>query len=67
MTQLEVLICKLVGSKDGSRAGTVAIDEISTLDHEILDLAHLISTKSCRGMKAGLEDGASSILEYVEV
>lgn len=36
--QCEVLICELFSSVDSPRAGAVAIDEITALDHEVFDL-----------------------------
>lgn len=38
MLQVEVFICKLFGAVDGPGAGAIAVDEITSLDHEILDL-----------------------------
>lgn len=37
MLQVEVLVGELVGAIDGGRAGAVAIDEVATLTHEVLD------------------------------
>lgn len=38
MLEVEVLICEFLGAVDCSGAGAVAVDEVSSLDHEALDL-----------------------------
>lgn len=41
MWQRKILICKLGRAIDGAAASAVAIYEIATLNHEILDLSKL--------------------------
>lgn len=38
MLEIEVLVCKSLGAKDCSTTGAIAIEEISPLNHEVLDL-----------------------------
>ena len=38
MLQLEILVCEGLGAVDGSAAGTVAVEEVPALDHEVFDL-----------------------------
>lgn len=38
MLQREVLIRKFLGAVDCPGAGAIAIDEVTTLDHKVLDL-----------------------------
>jgi hypothetical protein len=46
MLQIEVLISKVASTVDASRSSTVAIEEISPLDHEAFDLVEQVSTAS---------------------
>ena len=38
MLQIEILICECLGAVDGSTTGAIAVEEVSTLDHEVFDL-----------------------------
>lgn len=39
MLESKVLVRELLGAKYGSRASTIAVNEIPALDHEAFDLA----------------------------
>ena len=37
MLELEVFVVERIASKDARAAGTISIDEVTTLDHEVRD------------------------------
>jgi hypothetical protein len=51
MLQSEILICEFFSAVDGPRACAVAVDEVSTLDHEAFDLGQVSFISACSGSR----------------